>query len=197
MLQRNNIVILGLRGSGKTSASPLLAARLGRALVDLDDVTVAVIGTKSVPEAWSRFGKEAFRAAEAAALRAALTLGGKVVALGGGTPTAPGASELIMMARASGSVRTVYLRASAATLRQRLGTAEPFGKPSVTLENPSAAIETVLAERDPLYVKLADHVIDVDSLGVDEVVRRVAEALGAHGTMGDVEPKPAMGAVSR
>jgi len=148
MPQRDNNVFLGLRGSGKASASPLLAPRLGRALVDLDDVTVAVIRTKSVPEAWSRFGKEAFRVAEAA------------------------------------------------TLRQRLGMAEPFGKPSVTLENPSVEIKTVLAQRDPLFVKLGDHVIDVDALGVDEVVRRVAEALGADGTMGEVRPKPTADAVS-
>lgn len=185
MDRQNNIVIMGLRGSGKTSITPLLAARLGRALVDLDDVTVAVIGTKSVPEAWSRFGKDSFRSAEAAALRAALTLPGKVIALGGGTPTAPGAADALRAARQSGAAITVYLRASAETLRARLSQAEPFGKPAVTLENPAADIGSVVQQRDPLYMGLADHVVEVDRASVNDVVERVAAALG--GTR--VEPK--------
>ncbi len=86
---------MGLRASGKTTLGQMLATRLGRSFVDLDDVTAARLGCVDVPEAWSRHGPEAFRHAEADALKDVLAHApshlsssmGQIIALGGGTPT--------------------------------------------------------------------------------------------------------------
>jgi shikimate kinase len=89
-------VLIGLRGSGKTTLGRLLAARRGVPFIDLDDRTVAGSGHASVSAFFRSAGEPAFRAAESLALQAVLAAPeGAVIALGGGTPTAPGAQEAL------------------------------------------------------------------------------------------------------
>lgn len=173
-----NVLLVGLRGSGKTTIGPMVAHKLNRPLLDLDELTLQVIGAKTVPEAWSRVGQSGFRTAEAEALRRAMAGGGQVIALGGGTPTAPGVAEYLRDVRKNKGAKVVYLRASAQTLRTRLSRTDMTTRPAITLEDPLAEVETVLAARDPLYASLSDTVVDVDALSADEVageiVRRVS-----------------------
>lgn len=87
------VYLTGAPASGKTTLGRRLAAALGAAFVDLDEVIVAKAG-KSIPEIFSAEGEPGFRDRESAALTA-LVPGGRdaraagrvdsVVALGGGT----------------------------------------------------------------------------------------------------------------
>lgn len=152
------LVLIGLRGSGKSTLGRQLAARQGRPFVDLDDVTAAFLGCDGVREAWERFGEAGFREAEARALAATLHLQGAIVALGGGTPTAPGAAELLRGARDAGKVVIAYLRCEPAELRGRLeraGSEAMQARPTLTGKDPLEEIEEVFARRDPLYRELA------------------------------------------
>ncbi|MCW5776862.1 MAG: shikimate kinase [Phycisphaeraceae bacterium] len=167
---RASILLMGLRGSGKSVLGPRLSERLGRPFIDLDAVTVAYLGEGTLRELWERHGEARFRQAEYRALvnqAFPRTNPGPVVALGGGTPTAPGAADFLRNASARGMGVMVYLRASPATLRARLAGADNTGRPSLTGEDPLAEIEVVHAARDPLYGELADMVVEVD--GLDEV----------------------------
>lgn len=168
-----HVLLIGLRGSGKTSAGILAAQALGLPFVDLDDATRALLGVPTVAEAWRMHGEPAFRQAETRALAGALGPPTRVVALGGGTPTAPGAADLI---RDSGAL-VIYLCADADTLRRRLGpaVARDPNRPSLTGGDPLAEIDAVLAERDPLYRSLAHHILDVTSLTVADTARRIVE----------------------
>ena len=65
-------VLIGLRGSGKTTLGRLLAARRKVAFVDLDDRTVSASGHPSVSAMFRAEGEPAFRAAERAELAHAL-----------------------------------------------------------------------------------------------------------------------------
>lgn len=147
------------------------ALRLSWTFVDLDDLTTEALGAASVGEALRR-GAAEFRRAEVGALVEALKGDRKVLALGGGTPTAPGAADVLRRAQRGGAV-IVYLRASAATLRARLA-GQVGDRPSLTGADPLVEIETVLAQRDGPYLSLADVVLDVDGLAEAEVVDRVA-----------------------
>lgn len=158
-----NLLIIGLRGSGKTTAGRLAAQRLSLPFVDLDDLTPVVLGHRTVRSAWDACGQDAFRRAETVALASAVTRDQRVIALGGGTPTAPLAADLIEHERAQGRARVVYLWAPASVLRARL--ASSLGdRPSLTGVDPLEEIEAVLAARDPLYRRLADAVVDAGSL---------------------------------
>ncbi|MEZ6244167.1 MAG: shikimate kinase [Phycisphaerales bacterium] len=159
------IVLIGLRGSGKTTCGRALAERLGRRFIDLDDVTPTLMGETRVGDALKRHGEPAFRAAEMRALAPELREHGTVLALGGGTPTAPGAPEML---RASGA-RIVYLRATPETLRARLIRTELDLRPSLTGKGTIPELDEVFNARDALYRSLGE-TIDVDQMNLDEVV---------------------------
>lgn len=176
-----SLVLMGLRGSGKSTLGRGVAARLGRPFVDLDDVTVALLGGQSVPEVWGRVGEGGFREAEARGLRERVVAPGagrQVVALGGGTPTAPGAAELLRGAVRDGRIVLVYLRGQPETLRRRLDGGGADDRPSLTGKGTLAEIESVFAARDGLYRGLASVVTEVEEESVDSLTARLVALAG-------------------
>src|SRR5512133_769870 len=82
-MPERNIVLTGFMGTGKTTIGRLVAARLGRPFVDLDDLIVEQAG-KPVTEIFAQDGEAAFRALEAEACANVSMPAGLVVATGGG-----------------------------------------------------------------------------------------------------------------
>lgn len=157
----STLVLIGLRGSGKTTLGRLLAAALGSAFIDLDDRTRARTGHPSVSAAFKAIGEGAFRAAEAAALQETLATAvpGSVIALGGGTPTAPGARVQLESARASGRIRVALLEATPAVLGARLAVT-PGDRPLLMGSNFAEEAALLGERRLPLYRQLAEAVVD-------------------------------------
>lgn len=179
-----NLLLIGLRGAGKSTVGPALAERIGASFVDLDGESARVLGCTTVADAWRTHGQEAFRRAEATALRQALRRNRRVLALGGGTPTAPGAREAIEAAQRLGKARVAYLRCAPAELRARLaGSGAGADRPSITGADPLEEIEAVFARRDPIYTALADLVVDSEP---DRA--RVVETLAAWWAGGATRP---------
>lgn len=172
-----HVVLLGLRGSGKSSVGAALAGMIDRSFIDLDDVTCSLLDAPTVAEAWQRRGVAAFRLAETAALRRVLATRGQIISLGGGTPTAPGAADLLRTAARDRAALLIYLRAPAEVLRDRLAASDPALRPPLTGADPLAEIDIVLARRDPLYLSLADHIIDTRSITPGEVAHKIADLL--------------------
>ncbi len=108
------------------------------------------------------------------ALTNALAQDRQVIALGGGTPTAPGAPSLLEHFAASGRTVIVYLRASAEVLRERLRSADNTNRPSLTGAGVIEEIEGVLAHRDPIYRELAQHVVETGALTPEQTAAEVA-----------------------
>lgn len=109
-----NIVLIGLMGTGKSTVGKVLAERLGRPLVDTDDIVQRETG-RSIPELFAAAGERAFREHEAAAVRWVSALRGQVVAVGGGAVLDP---RNVTQLRATGEM--VLLTAPADVLRVRL-----------------------------------------------------------------------------
>ncbi|HZW08440.1 MAG TPA: shikimate kinase, partial [Phycisphaerales bacterium] len=140
-----SLVLMGLRGCGKSTLGRLAAQRAGVAFVDLDGVVAQALGGGSISDIWSRLGEARFREAEREAL-AALRLGGpdpgaRVIALGGGTPTAPGAAAMLADAADAGAISLVYLFAAPDLLRSRLALGGAGDRPSLTGAGTLAEIE--------------------------------------------------------
>lgn len=158
-LRQPHLLLAGLRAAGKSSVAALLAARLRCEAADLDDRTAALLGEPTAGDAFRRHGEPAFRRAEREALAAALADRARVIALGGGTPVAPGARELIDAARRSGDALVVFLDVPLATLAARLSR-DAGDRPSLTGKGVVAEIEEVARQRRPVYQGIADLVID-------------------------------------
>ena len=157
-----SLVLIGLRGSGKSTIGAMIAERDGLEFADLDTEVLRLLGCPDVRAAWERVGEAAFREGEARALAEQLSLPARVLALGGGTPTAPGAAEMLVTARDRGSVVIVYLRATAEVLRSRLSsqTGGLHNRPSLTGKQALDEIDEVLTRRDGLYQRVATRVLD-------------------------------------
>ncbi|MFG0292892.1 MAG: shikimate kinase [Phycisphaerales bacterium JB050] len=177
-----HVILMGLRGSGKSTIGRLLAALMDREFVDLDDRTLAVFRDRgeaeTIAQVFERYGETRFREAEASALREALCdhpSGRVVLALGGGSPTAPGAADLL--SDSGGAL--IYLRMQPRVLVARLSGEIDSRRPALTEQGDAITeIEQVFHQRDGLYTSLADLVFE-DDLSVEEtaaeLVRRLKE----------------------
>lgn len=176
-----NILLMGMRGCGKSSVGTLLATRIRRTFVDLDTITATRCNAPTAGQALALVGEVAFRAAEMDALRVALQSSRFVLALGGGTPTASGAADVINAQRASAKCLVVYLRATVSTLRERLEKTDLKSRPSLTGKGVLQEIPEILQQREPVYTSLADITTEVDGRSVEEVVKAIAGELKQRG----------------
>jgi len=78
-----NIVLIGLRGTGKTVCGKLLAKRLGWSFVDTDEVIQEWSGM-NIREIFAAEGEAGFREREAAVVREVAAADRTVIATGGG-----------------------------------------------------------------------------------------------------------------
>jgi len=181
------ILLIGLRGSGKSTIGARAAARVARPFIDLDDLALQRAGRDTIEEVWRIDGEEAFRRAEVEALRSVLArTDAPIVALGGGAPETGGVSDLIRRARRDGRAWVVYLRALPADLRARLedeGGADAR-RPSLTGADPLDEIPEVFARRDLLYRTIVDLVLEVGGKGIAEVERLLLERIEGRGGEG-------------
>ena len=68
-----HVLLMGLRGSGKTTVGGLLARQLDGEFVDLDDRVLATFAETTVTDVFSAHGEQAWRAAEARVLHELLS----------------------------------------------------------------------------------------------------------------------------
>ncbi|MGB0768147.1 MAG: shikimate kinase [Phycisphaeraceae bacterium] len=172
-----NIVLLGYRGSGKSTLGKKLANELWKDFVDLDDRTRSRFGDATIAEIWAEHGEAAFRQAEAEAVVACLAQDDQVVALGGGTLTTEAGRRAV--ASADDALR-IYLSCSPDVLAKRIAGDQTTAaeRPSLTGEtDPAEEVVAVLAERDPVYRDAADIVFDVTHCSIDEAVRHLIAKL--------------------
>ena len=84
------------------------------------------------------------------------------------------ARMLINLAREAGEAIVIYLRCEPDELRRRL--IEDAGdRPGLTGADPIAEIEEVLAQRNPTYVRMADHVFNVSAATVEKTAVQLAD----------------------
>lgn len=162
-----NLILIGLRASGKSTLGNLLAQELGRDFVDLDDVVAHRMDASGPGEAIERDGIDAFRGAETEALRSVLESEDQIIALGGGTPTAPGAADVLRGARAN----IIYLRGTPETLRERLTHADNANRPALVGDDVLSEVQTLFDQRDDLYREIAHSIIHIEGMREGSVLR--------------------------
>ena len=84
----HRVVLVGMPASGKTTVGRILARRLKRPFVDIDDLVAQRLGI-SVPDFIDARGERAFRDEESQAVKEALAVPDAVIATGGGTVLDP------------------------------------------------------------------------------------------------------------
>ena len=153
---KNNLVLIGFMGTGKTSLGKMLAAKLGCAFVDLDQ-KIEADADMSIPDIFKRFGEAHFRRLERDAVKEVAERRGIVIATGGGTVKD---ARNVQLLKEHGLI--VCLTTSIDELLNR--TAVQGERPVLDRDHQSegsrrAAIEKLLAERQQYYSQ-ADYTLD-------------------------------------
>lgn len=161
----SNLVLIGYRGSGKTSVGRRAAERLGWPFVDTDAQIEALTG-RTIREIFDLDGAGHFREIEAQVVAELARQRGQVLSVGGGAVLDPDSRRLL---RAAGAC--VWLTAPPQELCRRLAS-DPSSRdrrPPLTGATLLDEIQQVLNERLPIYESMADLVLDTLGRSPDEL----------------------------
>ena len=164
MMEKNNVVLIGMPGAGKSTVGVVLAKKLGYQFIDSDLVIQEKYG-KLLHELIEENGVEGFWKIEND-VNASLDTPRSVIATGGSVIYGSGAMEHL---REIG--RVVYLKLPYEEVAERLGDLNARG---VTLQ-PGQTLADLFAERTPLYEKYAHITIDCSGKSLRELVMETAE----------------------
>ena len=174
-----NIVLIGMRGAGKTVVGSLLAGKLGRRFIDMDSLIVERAGI-SINDIVEKYGWERFRDMEEAMAVEVSGMKNIVNAAGGGVVTRP---QNVQALQNGGII--IWLDAGAETLVSRIKK-EDSGRPRLRNDlSWKAEIETTLEERAPLYYAAAELGVDTEGCSPDEVVEMIIDWLEKRGGIDD------------
>ena len=169
-----NVILIGYRGTGKTSVGRLLAAKLGRLFLDSDELIKASSG-KSVRKMVAEKGWGYFRQEEKRVVARLAANDDCVVALGGGAVLE---EENVRSLKPKGFF--IWLTADAQRIVGRLnGDGKSFEqRPPLAGKNPDEETRFLLKTREPLYAKIADCRVDTSNLSIEEAAAEVFRILG-------------------
>lgn len=165
-----NVVLIGYRGTGKSSVGKILATRLGHALLSTDEEVVR-IARQTIPEIVEQHGWEKFRDLESQVCQRLDGREGLVVDTGGGIILRP---QNVAVLKHIGTV--FWLTASVEAIAKRIG--GDTQRPSLTgVKSFVDEIQEVLRERLPKYQATADHVIETEGKSLRKVADEILARL--------------------
>ncbi|MDE5910124.1 MAG: shikimate kinase [Lachnospiraceae bacterium] len=175
---KDNIILIGFMGSGKTSVGIRLSYQLKRTMIDTDK-WIEQRQKRTVSEIFAQSGEESFRSMETDCLKELIRQADRqIISVGGGLPMR---KENHALLKELGTV--FYLRVTPKTVYERLKA--DTTRPLLQVEDPEGRIRTLLKQRAPVYEACADVVLDVSELSFDEILEQIEEELKKHETISD------------
>lgn len=165
-MKKDNLVLIGMPASGKSTVGVILAKVLGMDFADTDLLIQKEAGMR-LEEIIETRGLPGFLALEEQVC-SSVTLTGTVIATGGSVVY----SEKAMRHMKSNG-KAVYLEVSFGHLKKRLKNVKQRG---VVLRE-GQTLEALYAERVPLYEKYADLTVNEGDGGIEETVSRLKALL--------------------
>ena len=163
-----NIILIGYRGSGKSTVGRSLASRMKRRFVDTDDLIESKEG--QISDMVKSRGWDYFRAMEKKVIEEISKEDNLVIALGGGAVLD---TDNVKALRKNGFI--IWLKADQQTLLKRMD--EDPGtntrRPTLTGKGTLEELEEMMFRRGPFYKTASESQIDTSTLDVKAVVGRV------------------------
>ncbi len=158
--EEQNIILIGMPGSGKSTVARMLGEKLGRPVYEADAEVEKAQG-RSIPAIFDAQGEAGFRTCETAVLRELGKLSGAVISTGGGCVTREENYPLL------------HQNGVLVWLRRELSVLPKEGRP-LSLKND---LEEMYRQRKEQYARFADLTVDNDG-SLEETVEQIVRALG-------------------
>ena len=165
-----NIVLIGYRGTGKSSVAKMLAARTKWPVVSTDLEIIRKAGMP-VPDIIRKRGWDYFRDVESEICKQVGKKDRTIIDTGGGAVLR---KENVESLRQRG--RMFWLTAEVTTVMERIK--NNSDRPSLTGKKSYVEeVEEVLNERLPLYKAAADHMIPTDDRTIEEIANEIQQKM--------------------
>ncbi len=163
-----NLVLIGMPGSGKSTVGVLLAKRLGMGFVDTDLLIQEQAG-RTLQDIVDQDGYQALRQIEEQVLLA-LDVQHQIISTGGSAVYSAAA-----MAHLKSTGLVVFLDITLSEVKKRIG---DFSARGIS-RRPDQSLQDVYEERLSLYQQYADVRVRGDGLNQESVCQRVVDAISA------------------
>ena len=167
-----NIYLVGFMGTGKTTVGKILAKKLNREFVEMDEEIEKREGKKIV-DIFRLFGEPYFRKVEKEILKEIASCSNLVVSCGGGVIVD---EENLKILKETGIV--ICLKAKPSIIYER--TKKTKERPLLNVPDPLKKIKELLARRAPFYAK-ADYFVNTSTLTPEEVSEEIIKILKNEG----------------
>jgi shikimate kinase len=177
-----NIILTGMRGSGKSRLGALLGRSLGRRFYDIDEL-IEQKAKKSIPKIVAKHGWRYFRSLESRIVKGLRNVRSAVIATGGGTLMHPFNVKIL---KSNGKI--IFLESAVASLKKRL--AKHYDRPPLTRgEDFLSELEMIYQRREKKYREKADAIIDVSrqtgnkKRDLDQKLKRILAVISRFGLL--------------
>lgn len=162
-----HLSLVGLPGCGKSTIGKQLARQCGMPFFDLDFEIEKKLAIK-IKDYFASHGEECFRDIESQALKDLLDQKiPMVLATGGGAILRPENRQLLRT-----QSKVFYLKTPAKEIAQRLSA--DTTRPLMQGHDPLQKLTQLLVQREPLYLQVADYVIDASGQNTASVGKKLA-----------------------
>ncbi len=164
-----NIVLIGFRGTGKSTVGKLLANRLERDFIDSDEYIEDSTG-KTIKHIFEGDGKEGFRKIEADVIAKLSRMDNKIVAVGGGAILR---EDNVRNLKDNGFL--ILLEATPEIIHNRIiqDKKTTQQRPSLTDKKPLDEIKHLLEQREHPYKDAADYTINTSYVTCEDIVNEI------------------------
>ncbi|MFI3200321.1 MAG: shikimate kinase [Eubacteriales bacterium] len=163
-MRKQNVILIGMPGAGKSTVGVVLAKRLGFQFVD-SDIRIQQEEDRLLHEIIAKEGTQGFLAIENR-VNASFDCKCHVIATGG---SAVYGEEAMNHLSEIGFI--VYLKLPYEAIEMRLG---DLNKRGVALKE-NQTLQDIYEERVPLYEKYANYIVESDELSIREVVMDISK----------------------
>ena len=161
MKDTENIFLIGLMGSGKTTIGRILSQALNKNFYDSDHVVEEKTGVK-VPLIFEYEGEVGFRKREESVLKDLVCKKNIVLATGGGVILSKNNCKLL-----ENNGHVVYLKSNCEDLVARMTGDQ--SRPLLKEGNLKETLESLFEFRDPIYSSISDYIIETAGKRAKEI----------------------------
>jgi len=165
----NNVILIGFMGSGKSSVGKVLADKLERKFIDMDD-EIELGEEKSINDIFAEYGEDHFREIETNYLEKLLTKKNKVISTGGGVILR---EENISILKRIGTV--IFLHTTFESLLKNLEGDKQ--RPLLQSDDVEQVIKNLLNKREPIYFNAASMIIQTSEKSVEDIADEIIKLL--------------------